>query len=239
MPVADADPAWQGLYRAGGLAALLYVLLGVVIPTVMVYAEGYDFHLTGPAMLAFIASHRLWWTTLQTLVLGSGLLAVVVFVAVFVALWPLDKSRAAVGATVAVASQILFVAYYPVLLGLVYLSDRYAVAPAAERAPLAAAADALLAMNNAINPIYEPVFAASVSLLSFIMLKGVFSRATAYIGLAVFPASIVGLALVPWLGVGYLWWWILLVVWLTLVGITLVRLGGRRRDAIPQRRRHL
>jgi hypothetical protein len=104
-----------------------------------------------------------WWIVLQTLVLGSGVLAVVVFVALFVALKHVDKSRAAFGATVAVVSQILFVAYYPVLLGLVYLSDRHATAPDPERASLVVAAEALIVQNNAINPLYEPIF-ASVSL---------------------------------------------------------------------------
>lgn len=73
----------------------------------------HDVHLMGSAMLTFISTHRTWWTTLQTLVLGSGLLAVVVFVAVFVALLPADESKAAVAAIVAVASQLLLVACAP------------------------------------------------------------------------------------------------------------------------------
>jgi hypothetical protein len=220
------DPSWRGLYRAGGVAAMLYVLLGIVVPTVQVVSAGYDFHLTAPALLAYIGAHRTWWIVLQTLVLGTGLLAVVVFASLFAATWRLDPSKAAVGAVVAVASQILFVAYYPVLLGLVYLSDRYAVAPDAQRVSLVAAAEALIAQNNAINPLYEPVLAASVSLLSLVMLKGIFPRPTAYVGLAVFPAALVGLALEPLVGVGYFWWWIVLVVWFTLVGWRLYELGG-------------
>ena len=113
------------------------------------------------------------------------------------------------------------------LLGLVYLSDRYAVAPEADRAPITAAADALIAINNAINPFYEPVFAASVSLLSFVMLRGVFSKATAWVGLIALPAALVGLALEPLVGVGYLWWWVVLVVWFVMVGRRLYLLGGR------------
>lgn len=41
-------------------------------------------------------------------------------------------------------------AYYPVLLGLVYLSDQYATAGAVRQASLEASAEALIAQNSAL-----------------------------------------------------------------------------------------
>jgi ABC-type Fe3+ transport system permease subunit len=99
------DPSWRGLYTAGGLCAGLYVLLGVVIPMGQVILEQYDFYMDATTFLEFIVRRRTWWIVLQTLLLGSGVLAVVVFVALFVALKHVDKSRAALGAMVAVVSQ--------------------------------------------------------------------------------------------------------------------------------------
>lgn len=48
--------------------------------------------------------------------------------ALYVALRHLNKSYAAIGAIVAIACQILFLAYIPVVQGLAYLGDQYAAA---------------------------------------------------------------------------------------------------------------
>ena len=50
------------------------------------------------------------------------------------------KSLAALGAIIGVTCQILFLAYYPVLLGLIDLSDTYAAAPASDASAIATAA---------------------------------------------------------------------------------------------------
>ena len=177
--VADPDPSWRGLYRAGGVSAILYVLLAVTVPAVQVFTAQYDFKMDGPTLLQFIASHRLWWMTLQTLVLGTSLLAIVSFVALFVALKHLDKSYAAIGAVVASTCQLLFMAYYPVLLGLVYLSDQYVTATDTQRVVFATAAESLIAQNNAFNPLYESLFGVSILILSLVMLKGIFHKGSA------------------------------------------------------------
>lgn len=48
---------------------------------------------------------------------------------------------------------------YPVMLGLSYLGGHYAAADQAQRASLGSAAVAFLAVNNALNPLSESVFA--------------------------------------------------------------------------------
>jgi hypothetical protein len=224
--VAGPDPSWRGLYRAGGVSAILYVLLAVTVPAVQVLTAQYDFKMDGPTLLQFIAAHRLWWMTLQTLVLGTSLLAIVSFVALFVALKHVDKSYAAIGAVAAGACQLLFMAYYPVLLGLVYLSDQYVAATDTQRVVLATAAESLIAQNNAFNPLYESVFGISILILSLVMLKGVFHKSVAYLGIATCVAAFIGLALWPIVGVAYFWWWLLFMIWFIAVGWKLYRLGG-------------
>jgi hypothetical protein len=207
--VVTPTPSWKGLYRARGVSAILYILLALAAPAVLIATMTYDFTMDGTALLSFIAAHRLWWIVLQTLVLETSILAIVAFVALYTALKGVNKSYAAIGAIVAGSAQLLFMAYYPVLLGLVYLSDQYIAAPETQRAALAAAADALIAQNNAFNPFYEPLFAAGVLILSLVMLKGVFHKGVAYLGIATFAACLIGMALWPFGGASSREW-----VWL-------------------------
>jgi hypothetical protein len=229
--IASPDLSWRGIYRAGGIAAILYVVLSLAVPTLQVLVGRYDFSMDATTLLEFIGANRLWWMTLQTLVLGTSILAIVAFISLFVALKHLDKSLAALGAIVTVTCHLLFIAYYPVLLGLVYLSEQYAAAPEAQRAVYATAAEALLAQNNAFNPLYESLFGVGILLFSFVMLKGLFARWVAYLGMVTCVAAFVGLALWPVIGIGYFWWWLFFFVWFLAVGWKLYQLGGSRASA--------
>ena len=223
---AVVDPSWKGLYRIGGISAILYVVLSLVVPGMQVLFTQYDFSMDAATLLSFIASNNVWWITLQTLVLGTSILAIVAFVALFVALKNVNKSYALTGAVVAGTCEVLFMAYYPVLLGLGYLSDQYPAATESQQEALATAAEALLAQNNAFNPLYESVFVVGILFLSIAMLKGVFHKGVAYVGIMIAPAAIIALGLWPVLGVNYFWWWILFMIWFVAVGWKLYRFGG-------------
>jgi hypothetical protein len=222
------DPSWKSLYKIGGISAILYIVLALVVPTVQVLTMQY-FDLTaeygGAEFLQFIAENRFWWLLVQTLVLGTSILAIVTFVALFVALKHIDKSYAALGAVIAVTCQLLFIAYYPVLLGIVYLSDKFVTASVNQQAILATAAESLMAINNAFNPLYESLFGISIMIFSLVMLKGVFHKSIAYLGMATCVAAFVALSLWPILNVNYFWWWSLFFIWFTAVGLKLYRLG--------------
>lgn len=220
------DLSWKGLYKAGGISAFLYVILGIIVPAVLIFSTKYDFDMDGAALLKFIAATKNWFLIFQTLVLAPGILAVVTFVALFAALKHLDKGYAALGVTVAITMQILFVAYYPVLLGLVHMGGQYMAATPAQQTAFATAAEALIAQNNAFNPIYEGVFAISILIISLVMLKGVFHKIVAYLGIATCAAAYIGLALWPLVGVAYFWWWFFFVIWFIAVGWKLYRLGN-------------
>jgi hypothetical protein len=219
------DASWRGLYLAGGICAMLYVLLSLIIPAVMVLVTRYDFSMDGAVFLEAVAAHPTWWLVLQTLVIGTSILAIVVFAALFLSLKHLNKSLAALGSMIAIVIEILFLAYYPVLLGIVYLSEQYAQADAALRDVYVSAAEALIAQNNAFNPLYEPLLATSILLVSLVMLKGVYYRGIAYLGILTAPVAFVCIALWPVIGVAYFWWWTLFVVWFLAIGWTLIRLG--------------
>ena len=219
------DPSWRGLYTAGGIAAFLYILLALVVPGLLFMGKTVITKMDATAMLGYIAEHRTWYVVLQSLVLETSILAIVTFAALFAALKHMNKGLAAVGALVTITCQILFMAYYPVLLGLVRLSDLYKTAAGAQRGALAAGAEALLAQNNAFNPVYESLFAAGILILSLVMLKGAFPRWVAYLGIATFPACVAAMALWPLIGLNYFWWWVFFTVWFVAAGWKLVRLG--------------
>jgi hypothetical protein len=125
---------------------------------------------------------------------------------------------------VTITCQILFMAYYPILLGLVQLSNQYAKAAEAQQNALATAAEALIAQNSAFNPIYESLFAIGILIFSLVMRKGVFPKSVAYLGIAIAPIAIIALALWPVVGIGYFWWWLFFAVWFIAVGRKLFRL---------------
>jgi hypothetical protein len=225
---ATPDSSWRGLYKAGGVSAALYLFLGIVAPAVLFVIAHYDISMDAEATLVFISQNRIWWLVEQTLTLGPSIVSIVVFMALFASLKNVDKSLAAIGTGIAVVCQILFVAYYPVLMGLTYLSDQYIAAESAARqAVLVAAAQGLLAQNNAFNPLYECAFAVGILILSLVMLKGVFPRVTAVMGIVTFAAAVIALSLQPLIGISYFWWWFFFLIWFALVGWKLFRLARK------------
>jgi hypothetical protein len=223
----NTNPAWRGLYRAGGVCAILYVLLALFVPFFMFinHTELSGMN-SGQEILGLIGENgKFWWVSLQTLVLGTSFFAIITFVALYVALKEVDKSTALIGSITAVVIHILFIAYYPVMLALGFLSSAYQAAGEAQRRSYESAAESLLAINNAFNPLYESVFSISILMLSLAMLKGVFDRRVAYLGILTSVSAFIALLLFPIVGIGYFWWWLLFMVWFVAIGVKLLSMG--------------
>jgi hypothetical protein len=218
---------WNGLYIAGGICAILYVLLALFVPFFMfINHTELSGMVTGKEIIGLILKNgNSWWVTLQTLVLGTSFFAMITFVALFVALKEVDKSRALIGSVLAVSIHILFVAYYPVMLALGFISSAYQTAGEIQQKSFETAAEPLLAINNAFNPLYESVFAISILILSLAMLKGVFDRKVAYLGILTSISAFIALLLFPVVGIGYFWWWLLFMAWFIAVGVKLFLMG--------------
>jgi len=223
--VAGPDPSWRSLYRAGGISAILYVILGIIVPVLLLIGSSDSRDMNGAALLQFIASNRTWWMVVQTLTLGASFLAIVVFVALYAVLKHLNKSYAAIGTITAIVCEILFIAFYPLTLGLVYMSDQYVLATDTQRIALATASESLLAQNTVFNPFYDIVFVVSILIISVVMLKGVFHKSVAYLGIATTAAAIICVALWPILEIAYFWWWFVFMIWFIAVGWKLYKLG--------------
>ena len=229
--VADPDPSWRVLYRAGGVSAVLFVLLTIVslvlaFVTPQPQSSGGSLMLPGGvATLQYIASHRSVFILDQIMFVGPVAFTMLVFLALYVALKSLSKSYAAIGAVVGIAGVVLSLVPFSIVGGLVYLSDHYVAATTvAQRAGFATAADSLIAQNNIVS-VGGILFAVGVLVISLAMLKGVFQKGIAYLGIATGVVGIICEALRPILGPGYSIYLILLV-WLSAVGWKLYKLGS-------------
>jgi len=227
IPAADGQ-TWRRLYFWAGLSSVLFVVL-LVLALVLDFAAPPPVH-GGAETLEFIARNKGIYIAEQLLWMVPNMLPVLVFVALFLALAPLDKSTALLATVTGALSWALILAV-PVTsrgsLVLVYLSDRYAgEADDAARLRYSTAAEAIVAENN--TPAVVGILSAlGILLISVVMLKGVLPRTLAWLGIATGGLGVIAEALrhaVPefYWGYGVLMW-----VWFVAVGIALIRLAGR------------
>ena len=142
---------WTTLYRVGSIGAIAYIV-SIILATTMFIASDYDTGLSGLGHLTYIAEHRTWWMVLQGLVLGTNALLIPTFMALYPILAPLDRSNAAIGVVLAISCMVLFIAYFPPVNGLVYLSDQYVAAATPEaQAALVGGASALASSRSALG----------------------------------------------------------------------------------------
>ncbi|MEO8287633.1 MAG: hypothetical protein ABI670_14490 [Chloroflexota bacterium] len=226
----NADPSWRNLYRIGVVSAGLSVLL-IIVPIVLVFTVPQPPFAGGAEVLRYIASNKPVYLIEFVSFVGLGLPALVVFLALYAALKHLDKSFTALGAMIGIASEIMALAYNssPPSLngGLLYLSDQYtAAATDAQRASLASAAESLMAVSNTPVNAIGILTALGILLISLPMLRGVFSRGVAYLGIATGVVGIVCEPLRDLIGPAYFVYGLLLPAWFIAVGWKLYRLGS-------------
>lgn len=220
------DPSWKRLYRAGGIAALL-AGLAYIVAVVVEFSLPAPPAASGAATLQYIADHRSVYILQQILWLGPSVLLIVTFLALWPALKELDKSYGAIGIVLSVAAWAVSLAY-PATGGgapaLVYLSDQYAAASTdAQCTVFASAAEGFLAMND-VPTIIGVLQTAGILIVSLVMLKGIFRRWSAYLGIATGAVGIVSEALKPLLGIGYIVYGVLVMLWIAAIGWELLRL---------------
>jgi hypothetical protein len=230
-PEPRRDPAWQPLYRAGAIAAgcavVLYVValvLFVVTPAPPLPAAG------GAAMLEHVVANRPAYVVKQVLWIAPNLLMMVVVLAIGVALAPLHRGYALVATVIAVASWSVSFAWPTTgegSLAMVVLGDHYAAAAtAAERAVFVAGAELLLALNDLPAVVLGVFQTLGILLLSWLMLRGVFPRWLAWLGVATGGVGIVAEAFRPWLGWAYAAYGLVLFAWLIGLAVALWRLSS-------------
>jgi hypothetical protein len=224
-----ADPAWRPLYATGAVAAGIAVMLYVAALALFVATPAPPApDAGGAAMLKHIAANQRVYVVKQVLWFAPSLAMMVVMTALAVALAPLNKSFALVAGVIGVASWTLTFAWPTTgegSLALVVLSNRYLeAASAAERAVFVAGTELLIALNDLPAVVLGVVQAFGVLLLSVLMLRGLFPKGLAWLGVATGALGIVAEALRPALGWAYAIYGLIFFVWLIWVAVALWRL---------------
>ena len=226
MLVAAPPPDVKAMYRVGGISAMVLGLAYVVTIPLFAYAGAPP--TGGEAWLKYGADRtNVWWVILGLSVL-TDFLYVPVGLALYVALQGLNRyamliASAFVGLFIVLDLSVTWTNY----ASLINLSSDYAAAANdAQRAAYVAAAGyptAVLASRLvAVYAIVDLSFAILV--IGFVMLKGVFNKTTAYLGLATGVLGIVSVA--GWI-VTIIMNAVFATVWVLFVGYRLYRLSQR------------
>lgn len=220
---------WRAFLFTGGISVFIYILTAIIIPGIMTLLIKQDIvgdnAIHGAALLYFVAKNKFYWIALQTLVLETSIFPILTFIALYLVLRDHKPNSTLAGTVIGVSSQILFMAYFPMLMGLVFPGDNYVLAKAADRQLLAAAAEGLGAMVNAFNPVYEALLAIGIFLVSLAIPGSQIRKWLAPCGFITGVVTITAIALFPLIGYWYMWWWVLYIIWFSGVGIELIRIS--------------
>jgi hypothetical protein len=223
-----SDSSWRGLYWAGSISAALFVVL-ILIPIVLVFIAPQPPISDGSALLQYIATHKAVYLMELVCFVGLSLPAMIVFLALFTALKQVNSSFAAIGGLIAIASEVIALAYNsspPSLnTGLLLLSNQYIAATSeAQRLALTTAAEGLMAVSNAVNAA-GILTAFGILILSWVMTQGSFWKRVGYLGIVTGVLGIGSEVLRDMIGAGYFIYGMLLPAWFVAVGWKLYRFG--------------
>jgi hypothetical protein len=228
--VNTVDPEGKWLYRVGGMSA---IVLGIAYIIIIALYVPMGARPTGAeAWLTYIAGHTTaWWAILGLSVLTDFLL-VPVALALYLALKRISRNvmllaTACVGLFVVLDLAITWTNY----ASLITLSGHYAAATGdAQRAVLVTAAiyPSAVLESNLLFVYNTLTLSVGILMTGFVMLKGIFSKVTAYLGVAtgIFGiVAVVGPFFVSSLDVTIIFASLLTMVWVLFVGYRLYRLG--------------
>jgi hypothetical protein len=199
----------------------------VLVPVFLVYAAPLP-PTDGPSLLEYINDYRLNYMVQLICFVGLAIPGLLLFAALAVALRRVDYSIAALGGLFGVVSEVvsLALAGSPQSLhaGLVVLAGEYEGAGDGRRAALGAAADALIAMTNAVSWA-GVVTAAAILLLSSLMRRGGFGSRLATFGIITGVLGILSEAFRTTIGPAFVVYGLLLPIWFAWVGFHLLRVA--------------
>ena len=230
MMVDAVDPDQKWLYRVGGVSALVlgiaYIaIIGLYVP-VGAPPSGAE------ARLTYLAGKTtVWWAILALSVL-TDFLFVPVALSLYLALKRINRNAmllatACVGLFVVLDLAVTWTSY----ASLITLSGTYAAATnAVQRVVVVATANYPSAvLESKLLGVYAILVpAVGILMTSVVMLKGIFSKTTAYLGLVSGILGIVSVAgpfLVSSLGAAVIMSSVVTTVWVLFVGYRLYRLG--------------
>lgn len=234
------EPTWKDLYRAGGAAPLIAIVLSLTQIIIIAFGEPYPITPEDWFSL-FQRSRLLGLIYMNALDIASIAIIGVMFLALYVALRRYHESYMAVAAFFAFLGVALFVTTRSIMLSVLPLSEQYAAAATgAEREQILAAGQMLNSLGVATPQTMGFFFmAAAVLIISVVMLRSdIFGRWTAYVGIltsvitfiddiSTIIAPSAAVVLMPVSGLFWIIWWIL-------IARRLFQLGRLEKEGLPQ-----
>ncbi|NPV91032.1 MAG: DUF4386 family protein [Firmicutes bacterium] len=220
----------SGLYRAGGVSALVLGISYIIIT--VLYVIGGALPGGVEEWLRHLAGHTdEWWS-----ILGLSVLTDVLFLpvgwSIYTALKELDKNAAFAGVSFLVLFVVLDMAVtWPNYAALIDLGRKYAAAvDDSQRLALVAAATEVL--SSKLFGIYTILMPSlGILIIGTVMLKGIFGKAAGFLGIVtgiIGIVSAVGPFFVSFLGMAVVITSVLTLTWLLLVGCKLIQLSRRK-----------
>ena len=230
MMAAPVELDWKWLYRVGGISAFALGFSYIII--IMLYLPVGAPPSEAEARLLYLAENTtLWWMILALSVL-TDFLFVPVTVALYLALKEINRNMmlmavVCVGLFILLDLAITWTNY----ASLIMLSSNYATATNdAERAVFVTAAIyPTMILKSSLLFVYNTLtLGVGIFMIGLVMLKGIFSKSTAYMGLAtgiLATVAVVGSMFVSALSATIILASILTTVWVMFAGYRLYRLG--------------
>ncbi len=230
MMVHAVDPDGKWLYRVGGISALILAIAYIITIPLYVYVGAPPSG--GEARLKYLALNTtVWWA-----ILGLSVLTDFLFVPVALSLYLALKGVNRNAMLVATAFVGLFIVLdlavtWSNYASLITLSGNYAAATndAQRAAYVAAASYPSAVLASSLEAVYSiMVLSFGILMIGLVMLKGIFRKSTAYLGLVTGILGIVSVAgpfFVSTLSVTIIITSVLTTVWVLFVGYRLYRLG--------------
>jgi hypothetical protein len=221
------DPTWKGVYRAGGICMFvtgLLFIIGAVLSILLGPAP-----IGGEPYLRELAAHALLAQMNFGLFALTDFLLLPVVMALYLALKQINKNAMLVAAGLIALFIVLDLAITELnALTLVTLTQHYAAATSdTQRSAYVAAADYALATLPLATFYSYVVSSVGFLIISIVMLKGVFSKLTAYVGIVASIEGIVGgfYVVLPALAVFLVPCLIAFGIWSLLAGTRLYKLS--------------
>jgi hypothetical protein len=225
------DSRGKGLYRTGGISALLLGLGYVVTIPLYAYAGAPPSGDGGTWLTYLVGKTTVWWVILGLSVL-TDLLFVPVALTLYLALKGADRNAMLVGTAFVGLFVVLDLAVtWPNFASLIALAGKYAAATSdAQRTAYVAAADyASTVLGSRLEAVYSiAVLSVGILLIGLVMRKAIFGNITAYVGVVTGLLGIISVAgsfFVSTSSVGIILTSVLTTIWVLLVGFRLYQFG--------------
>jgi len=231
-PVETIDTSWKGLYKWGGISALMAGVL-YIIALLLALSLGVPSSATGEGTLKWFSGQTTLAYTWYGLAIAADILLVPALLALYLALKGINKNAVLAAAGIGGLALALDLGVNLITwIALITLSENYAAATSdIQRAAFVATADYAVGITSVSATVFSSIiFSIWPLITSLVMLKGIFSKATSYAGIA---GSIIGIGygltvFVPYsssLAILLALMIILFTAWLLLAGYRLYGLG--------------